>query len=542
LIIRPPHESSARSGEYPFHIAVRSATNLRESASIPCVLTIQAYEHFTADMRPKALKNKGVCRVLVRNEGNAEATYSIHGRDPAEAINFEKPPGRLRIPAGDKAVADISLAARQRPYFGASKVLPFEVLVGTSGGARQSLPGRLEVKPVFPTWMIPLFLALFFLLCVTGGLLFSFIRDRNEDATRQLELVLVEQTAVAQTAQAAQTRSADLTTQEAGAAAATGTSIFLTAQAEGDDDSDGLSNMAEEQAGTDPKNPDTDGDGLNDGAEVNQYGTDPKNQDSDGDTLTDGAEVNEHKTSPTEKDTDGDGKTDGVEVVEGSNPLLPPTHTPTPSHTPTSSPSPTPSPTATGTPTPTPTSAVQTLELPADDDNYWPSGLILMIACLVGTPCPTAAPVAEQTTGPVLLLEHEDCTGLFSCFQGLVAVKFTLNAIPSGAQINNATLRLNLISGVNDNLTVGVYPATSAWSENQAARPSCDLDQEVATLVGLNPGPVSWNVTDLVRQQHQNQANNFGFCLRLINDGERRFTSRQGTPGLGPLLQVAYQP
>jgi hypothetical protein len=47
----------------------------------------------------------------------------------------------------------------------------------------------------------------------------------------------------------------------------------------------------ETDTGTDPNDPDTDDDGLNDGAEVNTYGTDPNNPDTDGDGLEDGLEV-----------------------------------------------------------------------------------------------------------------------------------------------------------------------------------------------------------------------------------------------------------
>jgi hypothetical protein len=43
--------------------------------------------------------------------------------------------------------------------------------------------------------------------------------------------------------------------------------------------------------GTDPNNPDTDGDGLSDGAEVHVHGTNPLLTDSDGDGFTDGFEV-----------------------------------------------------------------------------------------------------------------------------------------------------------------------------------------------------------------------------------------------------------
>ena len=59
-----------------------------------------------------------------------------------------------------------------------------------------------------------------------------------------------------------------------------------------------MTNKIEKELGTDPKKADTDGDGLNDGAEVNQYKTDPLKADTDGDGLNDGAEVNQYKTDP----------------------------------------------------------------------------------------------------------------------------------------------------------------------------------------------------------------------------------------------------
>ena len=54
-----------------------------------------------------------------------------------------------------------------------------------------------------------------------------------------------------------------------------------------DADADGLSDTMEAELGTDPLNPDTDGDGWTDGDEVNVYGTDPLNPDSNPDTVVD---------------------------------------------------------------------------------------------------------------------------------------------------------------------------------------------------------------------------------------------------------------
>ncbi len=145
-----------------------------------------------------------------------------------------------------------------------------------------------------------------------------------------------------------------------------------------DADNDGLSDEEEVALGTDPNNPDTDGDGLNDGFEAESLGTDPTNPDTDGDQIPDGLErsnglnplnaadgafdrdndglsntdealagtqisnpdsdgdglqdgdevnsisdlLNVLPTDPLDPDTDGDGINDGNEVASGLDPLV----------------------------------------------------------------------------------------------------------------------------------------------------------------------------------------------------------------------------
>ncbi|MGE6761436.1 Ig-like domain-containing protein [Corallococcus interemptor] len=88
-----------------------------------------------------------------------------------------------------------------------------------------------------------------------------------------------------------------------------------------DSDNDGLTDVEEAQYGTDPRNPDTDGDGLLDGVEVHSGRTDPLDDDSDDDGVLDGNEDANHdgitqdtETDPTLADSDRDGLTDGVEL------------------------------------------------------------------------------------------------------------------------------------------------------------------------------------------------------------------------------------
>ncbi|MHC4743277.1 MAG: hypothetical protein ACYS8Z_15285, partial [Planctomycetota bacterium] len=103
-----------------------------------------------------------------------------------------------------------------------------------------------------------------------------------------------------------------------------------TALNPGDDlEPDGLTNMEEYNLGTEPDNPDTDGDTLQDGGELAGVGsrppTDPLDADTDDDTLNDGVETNtgtfvdasDTGTDPTDVDSDNDGLGDGVETGTG---------------------------------------------------------------------------------------------------------------------------------------------------------------------------------------------------------------------------------
>nr|WP_282594651.1 hypothetical protein [Halomarina salina] len=83
---------------------------------------------------------------------------------------------------------------------------------------------------------------------------------------------------------------------------------------EADTDGDGLDDAAELDGPTDPTRADTDNDGLDDGAEQ-AAGSDPTVADTDEDGLTDGREA-DLGTDPTATDTDGDGFGDGEEVLE----------------------------------------------------------------------------------------------------------------------------------------------------------------------------------------------------------------------------------
>lgn len=77
-----------------------------------------------------------------------------------------------------------------------------------------------------------------------------------------------------------------------------------------DSDNDTLTNVKEEELGTNPYSADTDADGLLDQYEINVSKTDPLKSDSDADGLSDGAEL-DLGLDPLKEDSKGDGIKDG---------------------------------------------------------------------------------------------------------------------------------------------------------------------------------------------------------------------------------------
>lgn len=381
VTIHPPQAAATAIAARPYQLVVASTSNPTEVATIPGQLTVLPFERFLVDMRPERVPNQGIARVLVRNDGNNRATYTVTARDPAGEIAFDNERAQLTLEPGMRGTVDVRLSARQRPLTGSPRLLPFAVEVTTPAGQRQVKEGQLEVRPALPGWALPLLGLLGVCLCVTVAGLYAIYGNGfgTGGATQTAEALAAEQTA------SAGTQIAIIAQQTAEAAAGTAVAATATAEAAelaGDDDGDGLSNSDEERWGTDRGKADTDEDGLSDGEEVNQYGTNPLRPDSDEDGLSDGDEVNVHHTSPINPDTDGDGVPDGVEIEEGRNPLLPETPTAPPTETPTA----TFTPTATNTPAPPTATPTQ----PA------PTVIVLPTA----TPSATAAATATATTAP----------------------------------------------------------------------------------------------------------------------------------------------
>ncbi len=393
--IRPPKHRSTPTGRQRFRLALLSQRHAEAKVGVNASLMLGTFVAFEAAMDAEMLTLPGMVTVSIQNIGNTASDFSLVARDRQRSLQFRGERGRIRLQPGQTATVELEIDGKRAGLFGDGELYPFEVEVASVDGGRQVLGGSARSGAAIPSALVYAFVFVLTFACVIAG--FFVISNRG---------FLDGGTAAVDTPTA--TLSAEFAVQTA--VSITSTSIAATSAAEdaasaGDADKDGLSNDQELLIGTDPNNPDSDGDGLSDGEEQLVHGTQPLNADSDGDLLSDGREINELGTDPNKQDTDGDGISDGTEVINGTDPLTAPPVTATPTATivqtavssPTITNTPPPSLTPTITNTPPPASTSTHTPVPS----LTPTPTILPTETLPPTITPTLLPTATPTNTPL---------------------------------------------------------------------------------------------------------------------------------------------
>ncbi|MCP5094526.1 MAG: hypothetical protein GY943_03110, partial [Chloroflexi bacterium] len=179
--------------------------------------------------------------------------------------------------------------------FGRSRNYPFSVRVRTNSGVEEQALGALNQQPIVPSWVLPALEILVVVLFATFAASRFFGDDNNqvEASTPVMAMDAMEQSTLT-SSDLSDTLNDSFDAEDSAAESTTTLPTELPAivsGSDGDDDADGLTNGDEETRGTDPLNPDTDGDSLRDGDEVTTYQTDPLYADTDLDGVSDGDEI-----------------------------------------------------------------------------------------------------------------------------------------------------------------------------------------------------------------------------------------------------------
>jgi len=127
-------------------------------------------------------------------------------------------------------------------------------------------------------------------------------------------------------------------------------------------------------------------------------------------------------------------------------------------------------------------------------------------------------------------------------------VRFHLGAVPWGATIVNATLRLYHVYNAQPGAELNIYRISENWSEMDATGSDAPAYDPAAvstmTVADLATGLYrEWDVTALVAGWLAGTYDNFGVMLKKTPDGPTwpYFASRESPLGFGPLLAIEYR-
>ncbi|NOK61579.1 MAG: hypothetical protein GFH27_549311n14 [Chloroflexi bacterium AL-W] len=294
VMIQPPTTAQSSAGQYTVFVQAISKADPNQIAEATCALFVASFASFACELIPQQVRSDQLGQVSITNQGNNAENFTVTLQSRSDAVFFEpRQPQTIQILAAQTAIIEFRVMPRERTLVGRKITEDFTAHVQAGSHMAQTLNGHVVSQPLLPFWAFVSIVS----ICILLGLfiLLSLFNQPDQDTLvfSATETAIAEQTAIA------------------GAAV------------EADTDGDGLSDIAETNAGTDPNNSDTDGDGLLDGDEL-RLGANPNVIDSDGDTLVDGQEVNEIGSSPVNVDTDGDGLNDNVDPEPGQLPTLEP--------------------------------------------------------------------------------------------------------------------------------------------------------------------------------------------------------------------------
>ena len=317
ITFSPPAGVKAKAGHYDVRVQVTSQENPTERSTVPLDLEVAAHPNLEVSLRPQKQSGRSGAEytIRLRNPGNEDLTVLLEAEDEEGGCSYAITPAKVSLPAGGEVTAKLNLTPRRRPgkeqksyrFTVTAKAQEVPILVKKALGEWVQLPVKRSLLPYILAGAAVL------LLVIAGVVAAKFMSKRGKarvaivaspalttpeqivptptvrptstrpkpaatepahaptetspptvdvSATKTAEARATKMAAATATASARRTELA----QANASAKATATAI-AEATAQSDVDGDGLTYVQEMEKGTDPNNPDTDGDGLKDGSD-----------------------------------------------------------------------------------------------------------------------------------------------------------------------------------------------------------------------------------------------------------------------------------
>ena len=280
-------ESRIKAGHHPYQIIVRCESDPEETAVVSARITVAPTSEFSMEVWPLEITGNGQCQILVRNEGNGTSRLSLVGQSNEPSLQFEGQRGQIKLEPGEATTLSMSVMSDDRPFFGRSRRHPFEIRVRNDMGEAKSQTGQLVLKPIVPSWALPVAEILLVVLLASLAISRFFGNDAQQVDNTPVMALESEDTNVppiAETPVGDSSAAPSGETDNAEGAEIEATAVIDFALPD-------LSPAATDDAGTTSTENDSDGDGLSNLDEINVFNTDPNLADSDLDGVSDGDEI-----------------------------------------------------------------------------------------------------------------------------------------------------------------------------------------------------------------------------------------------------------
>jgi serine/threonine protein kinase len=174
LRILAPKSPASSAGDHPYSVRVLSQSQTAQSVAATGAVTVEPFRELALSLIPRTITNSGRGRVTVSNMGNATESVVLTVEDPDQVLTPSAPSSPVSVPAGSLKDVSLPIAMRlRRPFMGNPESHAFAIGAQVAGEQVATTQATLQVKPVLPTWAVPLIAMLMVVIVAAAGLAIS---------------------------------------------------------------------------------------------------------------------------------------------------------------------------------------------------------------------------------------------------------------------------------------------------------------------------------------------------------------------------------
>jgi hypothetical protein len=179
LLVTPPRTQESRAGSYQVALRVRSATAQEALGTAHARWDVQAYSAASLSLAPPQAESRSEAsyRVLLRNEGNADATFRLAAGEQSSSLTYRFAQNEVPLAPGQALAVPLQIAAPKR-LLGDVRLHTFEVRAEAADYVARS-SAEFKHWPAVRSWVPAVLLGVVLLGVLVGRMISA---ARSDDA------------------------------------------------------------------------------------------------------------------------------------------------------------------------------------------------------------------------------------------------------------------------------------------------------------------------------------------------------------------------